>query len=355
MAGSIPSFTSYNPTIGTLVGTRGGGRGPSQWSSISGPSLSQGLDVLPFHGAEVGAHEVDTVITATAILKVNESKSEQEKEVGEEQLLFINSSKGKGSDGGITRILGHTGAPYEDRVEAKSLSRLNLFLRSDEGRRRYPTDDSKELVKDWKMWGFQRDPTRMTGSQTAIVGQRVRTFDYWIIDGRPVHDTQYLWLILVRKRDGPPPIGQHAAPDVSVSDGIIGSRKRPIGAVPDMSSEYKTQAELKKKADEDAKIGITRTSDGISSSPGGSGRYWCWIPVKTNSLVPPAPTVWCNEAFIGSYLYVGRVVGVLMGEENLAKKHQKTAEAALFPEDTSDAHVAALMKLPKIEIHFRIK
>jgi len=48
------------------------------------------------------------VITATAILKVNESKSEQEKEVGEEQLLFITPAKGR-SDGGITRILGHTG------------------------------------------------------------------------------------------------------------------------------------------------------------------------------------------------------------------------------------------------------
>jgi len=80
-----------------------------------------------------------------------------------------------------------------------------------------------------------------------------------------------------------------------------------IGAVPDMSSEYKTQAELKKKADEDAKIGITRTSDGISSSPGAVGGTGVGYPLRPTHLYH-RPNRCATRPLFGSYLYVGRVL-----------------------------------------------
>jgi hypothetical protein len=83
-------------------------------------------------------------------------------------------------------------------VVVKSISRLNLWLRTEEGKRAYRSADAAQVYADWKILGTQVDEVKTGETWRAFrVGQRTSIFHYWGINGRQPRDRQRLWLLLV--------------------------------------------------------------------------------------------------------------------------------------------------------------
>lgn len=225
---SLPSSVSLDG----IGNSNGGGRGPFQ------PSLSTGLggNTRAIGMPNVDSHEfeVETRITATVPTTFLESEEETKKDNGPHQLLFICTPNDRlGSFAGR-----FSGVPREKSKNTvmsfvKSLSRLNHWLRSDDGKKAYPTTDSRELYADWKPHGTQTDDKEDgLNWRTFYVGQRTSMTNYWGINGRQPRDGQFMWVVLMRVLDKKPessdPFGLFLAPEPDDDDAAPDEKKKKM-------------------------------------------------------------------------------------------------------------------------------
>jgi hypothetical protein len=193
---------------------------------------------------------------------------------------------------------------------AKSLQRLNIYMKSVEGRRRYGTCSSDPIKRDWRFVGCKVSIDQEAGVHAFHVHKRARTADVWAWNGRARRDGKFLWLVAMVM--GPRSAGRRSADDeIPESDPAL--RKLPAGC------------------------------------------YWALVPMETDHPSPPSSRDYVNSRFTGHALYIGRMMQYLEGNSGNRIQNRANAVASVFSDASGDAWLKATHRLPFIEVQLGVR
>lgn len=258
-----------------------------------------GSRATPMHASWGGSEiEVDPVINIALNLQETEEHKDLDVDIGKDELTFI------AHDQKMSKELAHI------TCYAKSLSKLNLMLKSTEGRTKYPTCSGAAISRDWRLFGVKESITQGPGAHNFHICKRARIADIWAWDNQPRRDGAFLWLVL--QLMGPPGFEDVLA---SAAAKEVDPSKRPLP----------------------------------------HGCYWQYVPYNTFSASPPPSRIYANLHFIGHYIYVGRMWQYLEGNPHARAHNAGMAKRAVFPDQTKALSIEPLHELPMIETQLGIR
>jgi len=162
-----------------------------------------------------GSHYVwEGKARATYTVNVNLNSTSENptplKELGFNNLLFVRAQKQPWDgedfrrDSGLRRGPDGTGQYIEDFREARTLTSMNVKLRSAEWREIYTS--AEKIMRDWRWMGVQQTDTdnaalyksRQDAAITVFIAHRARVPDIWLAEGNLPMVGDHLWLLLIK-------------------------------------------------------------------------------------------------------------------------------------------------------------
>jgi hypothetical protein len=257
-----------------------------------------GSEATPLYDAWGAEIEVDHVINVSLAMAETPEHKDLDVDIGKDLFTFITTDTKLGPS--VSHLLCY----------GKSLPKINLYLKTTEGRARFPTCSGEPILKTWRPWGVKESLERGPGVHNFHICQRARMADIWAWDGLPRHDGTFLWMVLLIM--GPPGF-EHELAKASAAEMDPAMRKMPPGC------------------------------------------YWQWVPYNTPTASPPVASLYCNLHFIGHALYVGRMHQYLEGNPHARVNNAKLAKLACFPDQSKDQSIEALHQLPMIEVQLGLR
>ena len=270
--------------------------GQFQFPSMGIPGFAMAQDTgMSSRWAQQGRQSVN--IAHVVALDGSQGKAAAFQKLGLNQLVFECSAK--------TRASGAMGIQVKTMI---TLSAMNVFLRTPEGRKLYGSHtDAAQIRRDYRFAGIQATPVgdawhrgRVEVALTTHVRYIARTFNMWRGE-RMLTPGDKLYLVLVRRP-------------------YIPSFKPLDDDEDEKNPDY--------------------------------GYYWRWEPYATQSRMRPGPSVHSGADFTGSVLYVGMAHRFYRDDPN--NKYGPCVEAALYPDNTASI-ASACTRLPELEVELGVQ
>lgn len=273
-------------------------------------------------------------------------------------------------------------AGVREALEFKSLSRLNRWLRSKEGRQMFGKDsDCMRLRQTYRMAGVQITKAHDSLSVNdefvlaIVVGRRARTKDFTVIGGKGAQMNDVVFIVWRRFEYTGVPLPDRVAgaskKNMSAFQRLIAERVDPEDDMDESSDEpvgeaksqerllerikalKKAQSEIKTSHVIKKKMGITEPGM-VTDKSTDKEYYWqgdMWYGPRGTR---PNEKLYLTDSFIGDIDFVGLVVEVY-GDRSTTLVNESNAKLALHPTTDTDEWKKALVALPDLEIHLRVR
>jgi hypothetical protein len=245
----------------------------------------------------------------------------------------------------------------------KTLSSLNYYLQSPEGRSEFGhMDDGQDILDHWRWIGVQLNsiPVHMRTIQdqigTFIIAKRARTFNVWLASPNSINAGDSAWLLLRRypwslEKEHKSSYSSITSTKYTTKSSSLSSGAGEDDAIGRLLTKATDEGKEEKKIPSIILSDTLRTDRPTAAD---AQFYWQFDPYIThgNERVPLG--LYSSDLYIGAAIRIGLVTDTFGRRDSPLLSHA-LVKKMVYPDDGTDKYKKDCPDLPEIEIMLRVK